>query len=292
MGVDNANIITYFANDRIELVNFLELYNVYDVMANSYHLYDVGEYETNDHNYFDILQNEYLVMLEVGALWLINQYRRDLPMATVDDGAFTTIDDCINVNMNTKNNHSNNLKGIWLGDSGASCHMTCDEDGMYDCREIKSPIKIGDGRTLYATKIGKKKLMVIQKDGTTLDVVLDECKFVPGLWINLFSITKALGNKWNISNKGQCLILSKNNVSIEFDRIMKTDNGAVVGVLMKPRIDKMNVSMEKGRVVDINDFHNAIGHINEDSLIKTAAFYGIKLKGKFKTCYECSISKN
>jgi hypothetical protein len=140
-------------------------------------------------------------------------------------------------------------------------------------------------------KIGKKKLVVIQTDGATLDVTLDECKFVPGLWINLFSITKALGNNWNISNKGQCIILTNTNVTITFDRLMKTYNGTVVRVIMKPKLDAINVTMEKGKVVDINVFHQSMGHINEESLYKTATFDGIKLKGKLNTCYECSISK-
>jgi hypothetical protein len=179
----------------------------------------------------------------------------------------------------------------WLDDSGASCHMTNSDEGMYNCRNIKSPIKIGDGRTRYATKIGTKKLMVIQKDGSTLDITLEECKYVPSLWINLFSITKALGHKWNLSNKGQCIVLKKNSNTLMFDRLMQTDNGAVVGVIMKPKIDTIHMSIEKGRVVNINDFHKSMGHVNEESLRKTAQLYNIKLKGKLEKCYECSISK-
>jgi hypothetical protein len=240
-------------------------------------------------------------MLEVGVIWLLNQYRRDLVTATISEidlipatiaeseGAFIHLEnEQVNANLTTKNKISNDL---WLGDSGASCHMTNSDEGMYNCRDIKSPIKIGDGRTLYATKIGMKKLVVIQKDGSTLDIILDECKYVPGLWINLFSITKAVGNKWNLSNKGQSIVLSKNKTTLMFDRLMQTDNGAVVGVIMKPKIDTMHLSIEKGRVVDINDFHKSMGHINEESLRKTALFYNIKLKVKLDKCYECSISK-
>jgi hypothetical protein len=76
-----------------------------------------------------------------------------------------------------------------------------------------------------------------------------------------------------------------------FDSLMKTDNGAVVGLIMKPWIDAIHVSIEKGRVIDINDFHKSMGHVNEESLRKTADFYNIKLKGKLNKCYKCSISK-
>jgi hypothetical protein len=47
-------------------------------------------------------------------------------------------------------------KNTWLGDSAASTHMgNCDE-GMFDVEVISSQIKIGDGKALTPTKIGKK----------------------------------------------------------------------------------------------------------------------------------------
>jgi hypothetical protein len=108
-----------------------------------------------------------------------------------------------------KNKKLNN--NLWLGDSGASCHMSFSDEGMFYCKTIRTPIKIADGKDLYATKIGKKKLLIKQKDGTTMDVILEHCKYVPGLWVNLFSISAALRNKWNISNEREIFILSKQN---------------------------------------------------------------------------------
>lgn len=87
---------------------------------------------------------------------------------------------------------NNQIPHLWIGDSGASCHMTCSDEGMFDCRQIQSSVKIGNGKTLSATKIGKKRMTVVQKDGTTTDVVLTDCKYVPELFTNLFSITNAL----------------------------------------------------------------------------------------------------
>jgi hypothetical protein len=72
---------------------------------------------------------------------------------------------------------------------------------------------------------------------------------------------------------------------------MQTQNGFVSGVEMIPKVERAYVVLEKGRVVDVNDFHKLMGHINEESLRKTADYYGIKLKGNCETCYECSISK-
>ena len=86
---------------------------------------------------------------------------------------------------NTKS--ASTASNIWIGDSGASCHMTCSEEGQYDCKVIRSQVKIGNGHMLNATKIGKKKVTVVQRDGSTLDLVLQNCKLVPQLFTNLFS---------------------------------------------------------------------------------------------------------
>jgi hypothetical protein len=60
----------------------------------------------------------------------------------------------------------------------------------------------------------------------------------------------------------------KDTTTLMFDRLMQTENGGVVGVIMQPKIDTMHVSIEKGRVVDVNDFHKSMGHINEESFHK------------------------
>ena len=49
-----------------------------------------------------------------------------------------------------------------------------------------------------ATKIGKRRVTAIQADGTSLDLILEDYKYVPDLWVNLFSLTKALAKGWNM----------------------------------------------------------------------------------------------
>ena len=69
---------------------------------------------------------------------------------------------------------------------------------------------------MTATKIGSLKRTIIQKDGTTVNVTLTEVKYVPELWINLFSIRKALKNGFNIGNKGVKIFLTKHDKKIIF----------------------------------------------------------------------------
>jgi hypothetical protein len=44
-------------------------------------------------------------------------------------------------------------------------------------------------------------------------------------------------------------------------------------------------------VVDINNFHQSMGHVHEDSLRMMADYYGLKSRGQFNTCFECSLAK-
>lgn len=89
MGIDNENLKEAFANDRIEMTiewefsRELEFNNVQQIIKNCYYINDFHDFETYDNNYLSISRSEYLCMLEVGTIWLINQYIRDLPVAPV-----------------------------------------------------------------------------------------------------------------------------------------------------------------------------------------------------------------
>jgi hypothetical protein len=44
--------------------------------------------------------------------------------------------------------------------------------------------------------------MIVQANGTRMEVTMTDVKYIPDLWISLFSIDKALKNGFNIGNKG------------------------------------------------------------------------------------------
>jgi hypothetical protein len=117
----------------------------------------------------------------IGTVWIQAEYGLKVPkdMALVEYSYLAKT-------MRTVN------KNLWIGDSGASCHMTCSLDGMVNIRDINSPVQVGSGESLECMKIGDKRLCAVQSDGTMSDVILRDCKYVPDLFTNLFSITKAL----------------------------------------------------------------------------------------------------
>ncbi len=69
-----------------------------------------------------------------------NQERR---LFNSNDVAFTSIA--------AENNFS---KDIWILDSGASCHYCQSLEGLTDVKDIDESIKIGNGGSMQACKIG------------------------------------------------------------------------------------------------------------------------------------------
>jgi hypothetical protein len=94
----------------------------------------------------------------------------------------------VNVAVERNNSVSDNIsmvKYLWHGDSGASCHVGNNTAGMFDCSRIYSYLQIGHGKYMYSSRIGKQKVMIVQANGSTLDLILCDCIFVPDICINL-----------------------------------------------------------------------------------------------------------
>ena len=100
---------------------------------------------------------------------------------------------------------------IWIGESVASCHMANDETGMFKVETIQAEITIGNRKPLMAKKIGKLKLDIMQKDGSSREVTLTGVKYVPQLFCKLFSITKALEKGLNIGSDGKRICVRNSN---------------------------------------------------------------------------------
>jgi hypothetical protein len=62
-------------------------------------------------------------------------------------------------------------------------------------REYAVPIKVGNECQFYSKGIGPYHGKVIKKDGSTLNIILQEVLYVPELYMNLFSLAKMLDNK-------------------------------------------------------------------------------------------------
>lgn len=109
---------------------------------------------------------------------------------------------------------------------------------MHDVTEIDEPITIGNGNAMRATKVGKLRRTIHQKDGSAKDTELEECKCVPELKMNSFSVVKSLASGWKVGNQDVNVHLEKNGIQMTFDRTHKTKTGKPCGVDIPPRTGK------------------------------------------------------
>jgi hypothetical protein len=91
---------------------------------------------------------------------------------------------------------------IWICDSRACGNYRKSDKGLFGLKEINEKINVLNGKSMKAIKVGTLKCHVIQLNGSSVDLTLKEVKYVQELWMNLFSISKALKNGFNLSNKG------------------------------------------------------------------------------------------
>jgi hypothetical protein len=119
---------------------------------------------------------------------------------------------------------------IWICDIGACGHYCKSDKDLFDVKDINKKITVGNAESMKAIKVGSLKCHVIQLNGSRVNVILKEVNYVPGLWVNLFRISKALKNGFNLSDKGLMISLKKVSVSVTFDRVIKTVNGSISGI--------------------------------------------------------------
>ena len=175
---------------------------------------------------------------------------------------------------------------LWLGDTGASCHMTNSDAGMYDIENIVTNVTVGDGRVMKTRKIGKKKLLATDINGNKMEIILDHCKYIPELHVNLFSLSQAMSSGWNITTKQKTLFITKNTTTFAFNDNYTTQTGFVPGIVL----DTCHLILET-KSIDINQAHKIFGHPNENTLKQTAITNNITLTGTLQPCETCLIAK-
>jgi hypothetical protein len=91
--------------------------------------------------------------------------------------------------------------------------------------------------------------------------------------------------------KGLIFVPSNGKYSIVFDNVVKVANGHVTGLELIAVLSVAQVHIKNGSLLDVNAFHKTMGHLHQEALNKTAAYYGVKLCGTLEPCYECSLAK-
>jgi hypothetical protein len=137
-----------------------------------------------------------------------------------------------------------NLSKYWVGDTGASSHFTNTDVGMFNWKHTKVRIGVGDCKIAISFKEGSIRLKVIQQNGKVNFVTLHNCKYIPGLRTNLFSITTALTKGWTLSNRGVFIEVSKDDDASVFDTVDPTSTGVLMMVCISSEAKVVDYAYE------------------------------------------------
>jgi hypothetical protein len=95
-----------------------------------------------------------------------------------------------------------------IADSGATCHMRGSLEAIFNWKPYGSDIMVENNETMSSVSKGRYKGLVLQMDGTSVDITLKDVLYIPKLMVNLFSLTKAIETKGPaLSSKSQIISL-------------------------------------------------------------------------------------
>ena len=129
-------------------------------------------------------------------------------------------------------------KEKWIGDSGATVHITNNDFGMFYVKDCNFDITVGNQETTRCTKMGD--ILLKLKDSTEKDIVvtLHNVRYVPSFIGNLFSISTAMSNGAEIHFRNKKMEVQKKDATFEFLATNLDNCGFLFSIDGERKIDK------------------------------------------------------
>jgi hypothetical protein len=144
---------------------------------------------------------------------------------------------------------------------------------------------------MYSQAKGSFKGTLHNTDGTSFPLILTDVLYVPDLWLNFFSITKAIQHdtvKLGSSHGNMTLTVGPHQLT--FDQTYPTGPGRILGITMLPHCNKHVHLTATPIAIDI--FHQQLGHPDFQVCKSTATSFGIHKIGSPFPCIHCALSKS
>jgi hypothetical protein len=166
---------------------------------------------------------------------------------------------------------------VWVGDTGATVHMTPHRQGMTNLKTAsgKDAVTMGNGQSESASQIGDIPGTVCDKTGTTvLSATIKAALYLPIAMYNLFSITKLQREGWTLHGDEKCLRLTKGTATIKFDILIPTAKGMLYAMYhQRGSTEVANAGTTAGNdpqdtkktSMSIAKAHDLLGHKSEDT---------------------------
>jgi hypothetical protein len=198
---------------------------------------------------------------------------------------------CYETCMLTTDSESAVTPNTFIADSGASTHMVHSRHLLTDFKEHINEVKIGDKTMVQSLGSGTFKGFHINKDGKEINVTLNDVILVPSLWVNLFSVTKATSNnECKVICEDNLITVQSNQHKLHFATVLPHGDGKIMATEFYTNTNCANLVLQK---TTYKDFHNKLGHPNQQKVIDTAKYYGINLSDtdRLHPCVDCGLSK-
>ena len=117
---------------------------------------------------------------------------------------------------------------LWIGDSGATTHITFNKSGMTDLITPHDDTKVivGNGEVLEREEIGNLHGTIYDKDDNSLyTATLKNVVVSSKAQFNLLSVTVLLRQGWELYGSSSNFTLTKGNHALNFDRLLHTERG-------------------------------------------------------------------
>jgi len=182
---------------------------------------------------------------------------------------------------------------IWVGDSGATSDSIFNDMGMQSCKETKSSVTMGKGKSIHPKKIGDIAVTVHNKNGNEMsDAKTTDVAYIPEANFNLFSITRRLRQGFKLGGGKNSIWLEKNGKKIVFDIVIPTPKGAIYCAYLKRKNVEVASASKANKVISVDLARQIFGHGDEARTRKTAKALGFELnRGTMKPCVSCTAAK-
>ena len=192
----------------------------------------------------------------------------------------------------------------WLADTGASCHVTNNDDCLHNKRSThKDAIIVGDQRKCRVTQKGMLKLRAKENDET---IHLDNVRVVKTIGKNIISISalKKQGgtmygneNRITINYDDKTLTFIRNMIDGLYYTKMKRLHSTTkdnCNAITTTRDDWTKVQHERKKWPRMtrDESHRKWGHPHLDQLNRMGYHYKINLTGKLSHCDGCGLVKS
>ena len=149
----------------------------------------------------------------------------------------------------------------WIVDSGATCHMSCDDKLFDELHSLKQPLEVmlGDGYAVEATGRGTVVLELTEVGGKARRCKLHEVLYVSDLSYNLLSVSKAAkaaGKVVKFTETG-CDILDSNKTVIA----VATRVGSLHHLNCQADDEQINAAVNKSKETKEDTWYRRYGHL-------------------------------